>query len=240
MQSSDPGATRNIRRFFDLWSIYDRVLELDYMMHDALYAEVARVLAAHFGGRAFSVIDLGCGSGRHLAPALATLPVSDYEGHDLSPVAVEHARRMFAAARHPVRLRAGDLRETFTEEGPPVDVVFSGFTLHHLTPEERREVLRRAERRLAPGGLVLWLDLVRDEGQTREAWLDAYCGWIKAEWREIPSDGVEAIIAHIRESDRPGTLSEHVESANAVGLPVEKEHLRLKWHSLWSCRRAGG
>lgn len=238
MSSADPDAAKTIRQFFDLWSVYDRVLEHDYMFHNALYAEVGRVLAGHFGGRSFFMIDLGCGSGRHLFPVLAALPVKAYEGHDLSPVAIEHARRALANAAHPVRLHAGDLRETFTAEGPLVDVVFSGFTLHHLTSEERAEVLRRAERRLAPGGLVLWVDSIRMETETRDQWLEAYCGEIAQEWRAIPPEGVAAIHGHIRECDRPGTLSEHAASAVKAGLPETREHLRIKWHTVWSCRRA--
>lgn len=238
MSSADPDATKTIRQFFNLWEVYDRVLDHDYMAHNALYAEVGRVLAGHFGGRPFSVIDLGCGSGRHLFPVLAALPVKDYEGHDLSPVAIEHARRALVNAAHPVRLHAGDLRETFTAEGPLADVIFSGFTLHHLTTEERAEVLRRSERRLAPDGLVLWVDLLRMETETREQWLDAYCGVIEQEWRAIPPEGVAAINGHIRDCDQPGTLTEHGAAAVKAGLPETCEHLRIKWHTVWSCRRA--
>jgi SAM-dependent methyltransferase len=225
----------DIKGFFDLWAIYDRVLDLDYMFHRELYAEVSRTLAARFGERAFSVLDLGCGSGRHLAPVLGALRVERYEGHDLSPVALEHARKNFEGLGGEVKLVEGDLmRGLRSEGGERFDLIFSGFTLHHLSAEERAEVIRLARGKLAPGGLLLVLDSMRDEGQTREAWLDAYCGWIEAEWTAIPREGVEAIIGHIRGADRPGTRAEHDAAASAAGFARSGEIARKRWHVLWS------
>lgn len=237
MESPDPDTRQTIRGFFDLWSLYDHVLDHDYMFHNELYAEVGRVLAQHFDGRSFSVLDLGCGSGRHLAPVLAALPARDYEGHDLSAVAVEHARRTFAAARFPMRLCVGDLRDALTTESSPVDLIFSGFTLHHLTSEERVMVLKRAQQRLAPGGLLLWVDSFRADHESRSEWLDAYCGWIESEWRAIPPEGIAAIIGHIRECDQPGTLKEYSGTATQAGFTPMREHLRRRWHGVWSCMR---
>ncbi len=232
---SAPGRSDDIRGFFDLWSIYDRVLDFDYMFHRELYAEVARTLAGRFGGREFSVLDLGCGSGRHLAPVLAALRVKRYEGHDLSPVAISHARRNFAALGGELAFGEGDLRNALRDEGGGCfDLIFSGFTLHHFTAEERAEVLRLARRRLAPGGLLLVLDSMRDEGGTREAWLDAYCGWITTEWTAIPPEGLAAIVEHIRGCDQPGTLAEHDAAAGVAGFARKGEIARRRWHVLWA------
>lgn len=225
----------DIKGFFDLWSIYDRVLDLDYMFHRELYAEVSRTLTARFGERALSVLDLGCGGGRHLAPVLGALRVERYEGHDLSPVALEHARRNFAGFGGAAKFEEGDLRNALRKKnGERFDLIFSGFTLHHLSAEERAEAVRLAREKLAPGGLLLVLDSMRDEGQTREAWLDAYCGWIEAEWTAIPREGVEAIIGHIRGADQPGTREEHDAAARAAGFARGGEIARRRWHVLWS------
>ena len=232
----DPDRTDPIKGFFDLWSIYDLVLDHDYMFHRELYGEVARTLAVHFGDRSFSVLDLGCGSGRHLAPALRARRISRYEGHDLSPVAIAHARENFAGLACPLRFGEGDLRAALREESVSrFDLIFTGFTLHHFTEPERAEILRLARQRLAPGGLLLVLDSMRDEGQTREAWLDAYCGWIEAGWRAIPREGLAAILGHIRGSDQPGTLAEHAAAAAAAGFTRSGLIARRRWHVLWAC-----
>ena len=223
-----------IKGFFDLWAIYDLVLDRDYMAHRELYAAVARALAERFGNRPFSVLELGCGSGRHLAPVLAGLDVKLYEGHDLSPVALAEARKNFAVLRCPTRLFEGDLQAALHgRETESFDLIFSGFTLHHLSADERAEVLRRARGRLNPGGLLLVLDSMRDETQSHAAWLAAYCGWIESEWRDIPPEGIAAILAHIGEADQPGTLSEHEAAARIAGFSDARVLARRGWHVLW-------
>jgi SAM-dependent methyltransferase len=231
--------TGEIKGFFDLWSVYDRVLDLDYMFHRELYAKVARVLDARFGAREISVLELGCGSGRHLAPVLAARRVGRYEGHDLSPVAIGHARKNFAALGVvETRFVEGDLMNALRDEtGERADLIFSGFTLHHLSAEDRAEAIRRARGRLAPGGLLLVLDSMREEGQTRDAWLDAYCGWIEAEWTAIPAEGKAAIFGHIRGCDQPGTRAEHDTAAKAAGFARCGEIARRRWHVLWSAEQ---
>ena len=56
--------------FFDEWSVYDQVLDYNYMHHDDIYRDVQGFLADRYENRPFSLLDLGCGSARHLARAL--------------------------------------------------------------------------------------------------------------------------------------------------------------------------
>ncbi len=233
---SEPASGDSIRRFFfDAWTLYDLVLDHDYMFHDALYRAAGNAIATWACGRAFSVLDLGCGSGRHLAPALRGQTVTRYEGHDLSGAAIAEARKNFAALGCPLRFGEGDLRAALQDDGPTFDLISSGFTLHHFPTAERNDILRRAHRRLAPGGLLLLLDSVRDEDVDRAQWLDRYCGWIEREWRAIPPEGLAAIVEHIRGHDQPGTWSEHVAGAQAAGFARCRELARRRWHVLWAC-----
>src|SRR5687767_14511808 len=57
----------NASDFFDEWSIYDQILTHNYMYHDDIFADVRRFLADRYGDEPFNIIDLGCGSARHLA-----------------------------------------------------------------------------------------------------------------------------------------------------------------------------
>ena len=74
---------------------------------------------------------------------------------------------------------------------------------------------------------------MRDEGHSREAWLDAYRSWIEAEWIVIPAEGKAAISEHIRGCDQPGTCAEHDEAAKAAGFARCGEIARRRWHVLW-------
>ncbi|MFO0892470.1 MAG: hypothetical protein U0790_25425 [Isosphaeraceae bacterium] len=63
--------TETATEFFEAWSLYDQLLDHNYMYHDELFAGVHSILAERFGDRPIAVLDLGCGSARHAASALA-------------------------------------------------------------------------------------------------------------------------------------------------------------------------
>ena len=107
----------NANNFFDEWSIYDQVLDHNYMYHDEIYGDVRRILADRYENRPFVLLDLGCGSARHIARALQGRSVSRYVGYDLSDVALAHARRNLTALGCPVELRHGDLLEGLSVGG---------------------------------------------------------------------------------------------------------------------------
>src|SRR5262245_60165226 len=79
--------------FFHEWSIYDQVLDHNYMHHDEIYRDVQRFFADRYGQRSFALLDLGCGSARHLVRALQGCSVSRYIGYDLADTALAEAAR---------------------------------------------------------------------------------------------------------------------------------------------------
>ena len=91
----------NPGNFFDDWFIYDQILIHNYMHHDEIFEDLRHFLAERYGSAPFSMIDLGCGSARHLARALAGRTLSAYTGYDLSDEALVHAERtwIFSNAR---------------------------------------------------------------------------------------------------------------------------------------------
>ncbi len=99
------------RELFDEWSVYDQVLDHNYMFHDAIYHDVQRFLADHYDKRLFTILDLGCGSARHLGRVLQGCSVGRYIGYDLSDVALAHATRNLAGLGCPIELYQGDLLE---------------------------------------------------------------------------------------------------------------------------------
>src|SRR5204862_1422083 len=122
--------SRDSAKFFDEGSIYEQVLDNDYMFHAGIYLGVARLLAIHFADRPIAVLDLGCGSARHFSRALAGRSIGAYTGYDLAPAALLEARRNLARLGCSIDLRRGDLLEALREERARFDLVFCGFSLH--------------------------------------------------------------------------------------------------------------
>jgi len=131
----------SVRSGYDRWaSIYDR--EANPLI--ALEEPVVRETLGDVAG--LSVLDLGCGTGRHsvwLANAGATVT-----GVDFSEGMLEEAR--CKAGAEAVRFRAHDLRQPLPFEDATFDRVVSGLVLEHLADLDA--FFAEARRVLRPGG----------------------------------------------------------------------------------------
>jgi SAM-dependent methyltransferase len=224
-----PGA----KELFDEWSIYDRVLDHDYMFHDEIFRDVQRLLAEHYGERRFTLLDLGCGSARHLCRALEGRSVGCYAGYDLSDVALAHAKRNLAALGCPVELRHGDLLEGLMAGGERFDLIFSSFALHHLAPADKVIFLQSAYQRLEENGMLLLIDVMREENENRRVYLDRYCDWLRSEWKVLSAEALDALCDHIRNNDFPETTAAFRAMATDAGFSRCVEINRFRWHRTW-------
>lgn len=127
---------------------------------------------------AFSLIDVGCGSGR-AAYALRDIERLDYLGTDVVPELLDHARNV--AARPDWRF---ELVESLTipaaDQSADIVMLMSVFT--HLTPIETATYLREVARTLKPKGVMIASFLDRDEPRhlacTRPKWRERVARFI--------------------------------------------------------------
>ena len=66
------------------------------------------------------------------------------------------------------------------------------------------------------GGALLWIDAVRDDGETRETYIDRLTHAMSHEWVGLSVEQRERGVNHVRTSDFPETKSwmlKHVEAA---------------------------
>jgi ubiquinone/menaquinone biosynthesis C-methylase UbiE len=223
-----------VREFFDAWSLYDQVLDCNYMFHDELYQSIKSLLNQHYGDRPFKVLDLGCGSARHFAPVLREQKIANYRGYDLSEVAISKARENLAPIQEVVKLCQGDLLAGLQETVESVDLIFSSFALHHLSLAEKSQFFRIASEKLNPQGLLLLIDVLREETDSLDQHLDNYTNWIGTDWTAIAPMGKESIYEHIRNHDFPETVSTIKEMSKQAGFSTATEISRFRWHQAWS------
>jgi len=184
-------------------------------------------VAAWSAGGSLRCSTSACGSGRTSGRRCKPEGAA-YEGHDLSAVALRPAEK-FLRLGCPLHFGEATCVRRCEGDGNS-NLIFSGFTLHHFTAAERTEILRDIRRRLAPGGLVLLIDSVRDEVAAASSGSSHYAPGIEREWRAIPADGLKAIVEHIRGHDQPGTWSEHAAGGarrRVQSLPRETPPLPL-------------
>jgi SAM-dependent methyltransferase len=143
-----------------------------------------------------SLLDLGCGDGRLARLALEARPtLRRVVAVDSSPPMLEHARRTFAGNGR-VTVRPWDLARSIEPLGD-FDVIVSGFAIHHLEDDRKRELFGEISRRLRPGGLFANLEVVasatpelhaeflgligrpEDDPEDRLADVDAQLAWMR-------------------------------------------------------------
>ncbi|MCO6428607.1 class I SAM-dependent methyltransferase [Nitrosomonas communis] len=200
------------------WSLYDLITAHNYMFHQEIYRSICDLLKLRKDLGQYRLLDLGCGNARYLAPCLKQSPPALYEGVDLSEAALAEARSYLAKLTAPVTLTHGDLLAAIESTDKTWDVIFSGFAVHHLLTEEKARFFHAAGRCLAENGWLILVDVVREENQSRENYLEGYLKFMRENWLKVPHDQLEEACAHVHDYDYPECLSILQEMAQAASL----------------------
>lgn len=218
-------------RFFHVWDTYARVVAENYMYHRELGVAVQAALQARFAQRPFTILDLGCGDAATFAPLLGDLPVGSYRGADLSAAALALAGDNLSGLDCPVDLRCADMMDELIS-APAQDVIYASFALHHLETGAKEEFFRHVGMRLAPDGVFLLVDVVREEGEALPNYLDAYTGYVRTVMTSLTRAECDAICDHIRDNDRPETVSTLDGFAANAGMKRVEMTTPHKWHRM--------
>ena len=188
------------------------------MFHNEIYSGIRDLLELRNDKGNYRLLDLGCGNARYLAPCLKRSSPALYEGVDLSEVALAEAREYLAELTGQVILTHGDLLKAVESTENAWDILFTGFAIHHLMPDEKARFFRAAGRCLSENGWLILVDVVREENQDRESYLDGYLKFMREKWTHVPQDQLEEACTHVHDHDYPECLSTLQEMAGAAGL----------------------
>jgi SAM-dependent methyltransferase len=220
-------------RFFHVWDTYAKVVAGDYMFHREIGEAVKSVLRAHLGARAFSVLDLGCGDAATFAPLLQDFMLERYKGADLSEAALALAEKNLSGLSCPVELEQADLMSEIAA-AQPVDAIYISFALHHLPTSSKAAFFQLAAQKLTPSGLLLLVDVVREEGESLAAYHANYTDWLRTTMVTLDAAEKDAICDHLVNNDLPEPCSVLKAQAVAAGLDLFETAAPQKWHRLLS------
>jgi ubiquinone/menaquinone biosynthesis C-methylase UbiE len=133
------------------------------LMHPnrAKMIEVALELLPHRTSDSLVGLELGIGTGYFTQRFLQNFPASRVMAVDGAVTMVELARMRLGELADRVQFVVGDFRSLRQLVGSTtkVDIVFSSFALHHLTADEKLEVVEQAVSLLKPGGWFVNADI---------------------------------------------------------------------------------
>ena len=207
--------------FDDQWSVYQKILSNNYMSHRECYDLLHRFLLGYFH-KPYSLLDLGCGDASFTSRSLVDTSIATYMGIDLSAAALEIAQTNMATLPCHMTFCQQDLFELIpelaTSETENFDAILSSFALHHLTLEQKDGVVQRFSQLLKADGVVLLIDVFRDEGETLKHYLKRYLDNVRKHWQRLSPRDYEMIEEHITANDLPESQSSWWALARAHGF----------------------
>jgi SAM-dependent methyltransferase len=207
--------------FQQAWRIYRILIDQNYMFHREAYACLRQVLVEGIG-RPFRFLDIACGDATPSVEALQGTAITAYFGIDLSEAALDLARETLAALSCPVTLVHADFVIALETWTAPVDVAWIGFSLHHMTRDEKRAVLRLIRIILPADGHLLFYEDTSPDGESRDGWLARWDAQ-QPSWTAYSMEDWTAITTHVHDADYPETVSTWAALASEAGFAEARE-----------------
>lgn len=195
-----------VAAYFNGWHIYQQVIQHNYMKH----RQVAQCLRFYLKSQALgqgSFLDLGCGDGSFAQSLFQTFSPSTYTGVDLSVTALGLARENFSQATYPVTFYEQELLAFLREHSQQFNVLLSAFSVHHLSLADKQAYFQQGRSHLQPGGVLVFVDVFRQEGESREAYLQRYGAMMRRDWTQLTPAVQAVLMEHITASDFPESES---------------------------------
>lgn len=207
--------------FSDNWNVYQKIIANNYMLHKEFSSATVKAFA-QTKIPIKTVLDLGCGDAQLIAKDLSTIDIDTYTGYDLSEAALAQAEHFLQILPVHKTLCLGRMEALLAASKESWDLIFSSYAIHHLSDLAKQAILQSIYDHINPNGLFIMIDVMRNKGQSREAYMDHYIGGIRKNWPGLAPREQDMIANHIHEYDFPATYDDLIEWARAIGFSVEK------------------
>ncbi len=226
-----PQSFARVKETFDAWSMYQAVVNADYMYH----AEIMSALSVWAVKQAepLRIIDLGCGDSWLATTAFKDANVASYRGVDVSDAStLAQANVSIWSGR--AEVVAGNLAD-FLHTAPDnsANVVLGSYSIHHFSTDAKINIIHDCYRVLSPGGTFIWIDAVRRNDESHDAYITRLTTEMANDWTALTPDQRDKACTHVRESDIPETSSwmlNHVAAAGfAQPMPILQQEFFRGW-----------
>jgi len=131
---------------------WDKIFKKEGKFFEQVQEDIPRITSLFKKKDVKKIIDLGCGSGRHLI-YLAKRGFDVY-GFDISKHGIKIARDWLKKEKLGAGFKVGDVYKKLPYKDNSFDALISTQTLYHNRISSIRKLIREIERILKPGGLI--------------------------------------------------------------------------------------
>ena len=200
----EPSSDGGLAIFVAQQAIYRRVVEADYMSHRALFGVLRDLTKAR--SAPFSLLDLASGDAACSVGALRGTKVSDYIAVDLSEPALSVALSNARSLGCLTQVVHQDFQEYVNVASRQWDIIFIGFSFHHLNSKAKVAFAPQIRRALSAGGEWIFFEPMLQGNETREEFLGRWKASLERDWREFTPEEKTIIWEHVSQYDFPKNL----------------------------------
>ena len=227
----DPSLDR-IKQVFEQWSLYDLIIQHNYMRHSELVTCLNEFVKQSKIRR--KVIDLGCGDAWMTKHIFQDVVVESYLGVDLSDTALHEAADQLSPWTSDKQFSQGDIAELLAETpANSANTALASYSIHHFRDDQKLILLEQIHRILEEDGQLLWIDLARIEPQTRDQYVDQMANHIRHTWQALNESQTEQAVQHVLDSDFPATETWMLEHTTQAGLQLDCCLFRDEYFGAW-------
>ncbi|MCK5392253.1 MAG: class I SAM-dependent methyltransferase [Deltaproteobacteria bacterium] len=208
--------------FISNWMIYRKIIENNNMSHREGYDKLRDILIKEMR-RPFSFVDLACGDAYYSSKVLQQTRATEYIGIDVSEQALTLARKEFAGTDIEARFERADFINFERITPAPVDVIWIGFSLHHLDTPDKLQFMHKAKKALSSDGILIIYEPILLEGEDRSMYFKRFKQTFDTHWRGLTKEEGESLLEHVRESEKPETAKGWIKLGKDAGFSVAEE-----------------
>jgi ubiquinone/menaquinone biosynthesis C-methylase UbiE len=218
------------------WNIYKKVVAADFMHHKLFTQLAAEEIRNIDNEHPIAILDIGCGDASPFIPLLDIRYVAVYTGYDFSEVAIAYSRSNLSETNISFELKTGNMTELILEEKRVYDLIYSSFVIHHLSDPEKSVFFRQIADKLKPGGTFIYIDVVREEDQSLEQYLEEYTTRIQG-WDFLDDKETQVVLEHILQYDFPAMYSDILQWFSDAGMELIRTESGDEKHRYFSLKK---
>ena len=203
--------------FIKKWTIYKKIIEHDNMSHKAGYSKLKEILLDDMK-KPFCFVDLACGDAKYSSKILNDTLAQRYIGIDISDEALTYARENFRDSIVEATFLRADFVNFLNVIDEEVDVIWVGFSVHHLDTTEKFEFMRDVKKALSKEGLFMLYEPILHECEDRDQYYNRFKKTFDIHWRGLSKEEGESLLEHVKETEKPKTTEKWISLGKDAGF----------------------